>query len=115
MQNQDNEQKIKVCTDLLAGDHLGDAGPAVNVRAGRDDGQPDRLQTHGALLVKAAGQDAPQLLHQALPQLRWRPSTTRWPGGRSTHQESCRLLLCLQRTAIRWPIDYMAPKTNIKR
>lgn len=54
---------------LLSADNLRDAGPAVNVGTACDDRQADRVQTHRALLVGAAGQNQPQLLYQALPQL----------------------------------------------
>lgn len=56
---------------LPSADDLCDAGPTVNVSAVCDDRETDRVQTHRALLVRAAGQHQPQLLYQTLPQLRW--------------------------------------------
>lgn len=59
---------------LLSADDLGDAWPAVDVGAARDDGKPDWIQAHGALLIRAAGQHHPQLFYQTLPHLcrcRW--------------------------------------------
>lgn len=53
---------------LLGADNLGNAGPAVNMGAVCDDGQLYWVQTHRALLIRAAGQHQPQLLNQTLPQ-----------------------------------------------
>lgn len=50
-------------------DDLCDAWLAVYVGAVCNDGQTDRVQTHGALLIRAAGQHQPQLFYEMLPQL----------------------------------------------
>ena len=59
---------------LLAGDDLGNAGSTVHVGTVRDDGQTHRVQTHGTLLVRAAGQNQSQPLDQTLSQLCRGPS-----------------------------------------